>query len=158
MTFGRPTPSELRAKSDARKAANMAGLMVPARTVARGVLARCLNTVLAAPKDPEPIRSEPYRRLVAALPCSACRIEGFGQAAHPPPKAKGKKECDLDIFSLCCARPGVPGCHYLFDTMQLIPRAAMRYEAEKWARQTRARIKADGNWPAGLHYPDGAPE
>lgn len=91
-----------------------------------------------APKEPKPIRDETYRRLVAALPCFECRVEGFSQAAHPnSDKAKGRKQSDLDCFPLCCTRPGVPGCHAAFDQYKLIERAAMpAYEAraKEWTQ------------------------
>lgn len=38
-----------------------------------------------------PVRSERYRRAVASLPCAYCGIEGYSQAAHLPPEAKGMK-------------------------------------------------------------------
>ena len=38
-----------------------------------------------------PVRSEAYRRAVASLPCIACGIQGYSQAAHLPPEAKGMK-------------------------------------------------------------------
>jgi hypothetical protein len=96
------------------------------------------------------VRSEEYRRLVAALPCSYCRIEGYSQAAHPPPTAKGRKETDLDCFPLCCVRNGVEGCHVLFDTYRLIPAPSMRHQAELWAIHTRAEVKRAGLFPKNL--------
>ena len=36
-----------------------------------------------------PVRSQDYRRAVASLPCAYCGIEGYSQAAHLPPEAKG---------------------------------------------------------------------
>ena len=38
-----------------------------------------------------PVRSQQYLRLVASLPCIACGIQGYSQAAHLPPEAKGMK-------------------------------------------------------------------
>ncbi len=102
----------------------------------------------AMPKD-DAIRSEPYRRLVAALPCASCGVQGFSQAAHPPPTGKGIKESDLDCFPLCCTRPGIPGCHVEFDQYRLVPREKMRAKAAKWARETLAKIKA-GKLPKKL--------
>ncbi len=102
----------------------------------------------AMPKD-EAIRSEPYRRLVAALPCASCGVQGFSQAAHPPPTGKGIKESDLDCFPLCCTRPGIPGCHVEFDQYRLVPKEKMRAKAAKWARETLAKIKA-GKLPKKL--------
>ena len=91
------------------------------------------------PKEPKPVRSETYRRLVASLPCFECRIEGFSQAAHPNSgKAKGAKLSDLDCFPLCCDRPGVVGHHTQFDRYQLVPRqemAAYEARAKEWTQQ-----------------------
>ena len=45
-----------------------------------------------APIEKEnPVRSQQYLRLVASLPCIACGIQGYSQAAHLPPEAKGMK-------------------------------------------------------------------
>lgn len=95
-------------------------------------------------------RSEPYRRLVAGLPCIHCCIVGYSQAAHPPPTAKGMKEDDRMCFPLCCARPGVNGCHYLYDQNKLMPREAMRIQAGIWAKQVRTVIRGFGAWPKTL--------
>ena len=46
----------------------------------------------AAPVTKEsPVRSQQYLRAVASLPCIACGIQGYSQAAHLPPEAKGMK-------------------------------------------------------------------
>ena len=43
-----------------------------------------------APIEKEnPVRSPQYLRAVASLPCIACGIQGYSQAAHLPPEAKG---------------------------------------------------------------------
>jgi hypothetical protein len=99
------------------------------------------------------IRSEPYRRLVAALPCIHCGIHGYSQAAHPPPSGKGIKESDLDCFPLCCTRPDVTGCHVEFDQYRLIPKDDMRSMASYWREETQKQIIRDGSWPRGLHRP-----
>lgn len=96
------------------------------------------------------VRSEEYRRLVAHLVCAHCGIVGYSQAAHPPPTAKGMKEDDRMCFPLCCARPGVNGCHYLYDQNKLMPREAMRIQAGIWADQVRTVISGMGMWPKGL--------
>ena len=51
-----------------------------------------VSTTPAAPitKD-NPVRSQQYLRIVASLPCIACGIHGYSQAAHLPPEAKGMK-------------------------------------------------------------------
>lgn len=46
----------------------------------------------AAPVTKEsPVRSQQYLRVVASLPCIACGIQGYSQAAHLPPEGKGMK-------------------------------------------------------------------
>ncbi len=63
-----------------------------------------------------PVRSEDYRRFVAAQPCFGCGIEGFSQAAHPN-RGKGLalKTCDLKCFPLCGPHFGLVGCHQQHD-------------------------------------------
>tara|TARA_R110000868_G_scaffold211993_2_gene462010 strand:- start:471 stop:788 length:318 start_codon:yes stop_codon:yes gene_type:complete len=97
-----------------------------------------------------PVRSEAYRRLVAALPCIFCGIEGHSQAAHPPPTGKGIKESDLTCFPLCCARPGVVGCHSSFDSYALFNHDETRMMALHWAAQTREVISNNGDMPKGF--------
>lgn len=114
------------------------------------------DEVATLPKE-ELFRSEPYRRAVAALPCINCHIEGYSQAAHPPPTAKGRKECDRLIFPLCCTRPGaggelVPGCHADFDQYRLVPASDVRALAASWGAQTRKTIRDAGKWPASIPH------
>ena len=122
---------------------------LPAKSERVGVLARIADTVISVPKENR-VEHEGYRRLVAALPCSHCRIAGYSQAAHPPPTGKSIKEDDRKCFPLCCTRPGITGCHADFDQYRLIPTADMRAQAAAWGRQTRATIERNGDWPAGL--------
>ena len=77
------------------------------------------------------VRSEPYKRWVASLPCFGCGIEGYSQAAHPNQgRGLGQKASDLDCFPLCSTRPGHQGCHVLHD--QLIDISLeMRRETER---------------------------
>src|ERR1035437_8530602 len=96
------------------------------------------------------VRSEPYRRLVAALPCINCGIDGYSQAAHPPPTGKGIKEDDRECFPLCCTRPDITGCHTDFDQYRLVPKDDMRITASHWADETKSTIIADGKWPKNL--------
>jgi len=119
----------------------------------RGTYAGQVSLVLV-PKD-EPMRSEPYRRLVAARPCKACRIQGYSQAAHVPSDAKGMKQDDRETFPLCCIHPGpngrlVDGCHVDFDRYRIYTAERAREVGRKWAAETRAEIEAEGNWPARL--------
>lgn len=104
-----------------------------------------------------PVRSEAYRRAVASLPCIACGIQGYSQAAHLPPEAKGMKQSDLLTFPLCCVRVGVPGCHQDYDNYRLFPKHAAMTVGRAWAADTQRRIKAMEIWPKGLLYlQDGA--
>lgn len=62
------------------------------------------------------VRSESYRRWVASLPCIACGIEGFSQAAHANHgKGLGMKTCDLMTFPLCAPHGFHMGCHAMHD-------------------------------------------
>lgn len=88
--------------------------------------AKITESVQPIPKV-APVRSEPYRRLVAALPCIRCGIAGFSQAAHPNTgKGAGTKTDDRLCFPLCACRPGVRGCHSLFDQGGLYTREQRR--------------------------------
>lgn len=101
-----------------------------------------------------PVRSEAYRRAVASLPCIACGIQGYSQAAHLPPEAKCMKQSDLLTFPLCCTRVGIPGCHQDYDQYRLFPRDAAMTVGRAWAADTRRRIHAMGLWPTGVPVPD----
>ena len=105
--------------------------------------------VVQVPKD-APVRSEAYRRAVATLPCIACGIQGYSQAAHLPPEAKGMKQSDLLTFPLCCTRVGIAGCHQDYDQYRLFPRAAAMAVGRAWAADTQRRILAMGLWPKAL--------
>lgn len=90
----------------------------------------------------KPTRDEAYRRFVASLPCAHCRIEGYSQAAHPNTgKAKGMKADDRLCFPLCCDRPGVKGCHAMFDQHQLFPREQRADVEREWALLTQEKLK-----------------
>ena len=93
------------------------------------------------------VRSQQYLRAVASLPCIACGIQGYSQAAHLPPEAKGMKQSDLLTFPLCCTRVGIPGCHQDYDQYRLFPREAAMTVGRAWAADTRRRIHAMGAWP-----------
>lgn len=94
------------------------------------------------------VESEAYRRLVAALPCAHCGIQGYSQAAHPNTgKAKGAKADDRLCFPLCADRPGVVGCHFRFDQHQLFPREQRAGVEQQWARKTAEAIGITGVEP-----------
>lgn len=59
------------------------------------------------------VRSEPYRRYVASLPCYRCGIHGYSQAAHADEgKGMGLKTDDLTCYPLC-------GPHYFASTGEI---------------------------------------
>jgi hypothetical protein len=105
--------------------------------------------MMAYPKQ-NAVESKPYRMQVAKLPCIHCGIEGYSQAAHPPPTGKAMKEDDRECFPLCCTRPLITGCHVEFDQYMLIPQPLMRAQAAQWGEQTRDVIHGNGDWPQGL--------
>lgn len=104
------------------------------------------------------VRSEPYRRLVAAGACEHCGISGYSQAAHLPPEGKAIKVTDLDTFALCTVHPGpggdvIEGCHKRFDNYELFPREAIGAVARKWIKNTQRRVLATGKWPKAVPVP-----
>jgi hypothetical protein len=117
----------------------------PIRAVALTVFA----DVVASPKE-DAVRSEPYRRLVAAMPCKACGIQSYSQAAHLPTEGKGIKQDDRLIFALCCTRVGIPGCHADFDQYRMFSRLIAMTVGAAWAADTRRQILAAGQWPKNL--------
>lgn len=109
---------------------------------------------LAHPKD-KPARSEKYRRLVAALPCANCSIEGHSQAAHPNTgKGMSQKASDNLCFPLCGPRPDEAGCHARFDQGAMYSRQERRALEAKWGEQTARQIRNAGKWPMGLPRPE----
>lgn len=114
-----------------------------------GVWTPTSDVVIALPKQ-NAIESEPFRRLVAAMPCIYCNLADHSQAAHPPPTGKGIKEDDRECFPLCCCRPLVPGCHFRFDQYQIFPSEVIREVAADWGKRVRSEILQAGAWPAGL--------
>lgn len=118
----------------------------PAREL-RMVDTRARLTV-AVPKV-KPLRSEPYRRLVAAFPCINCGKAAPSQCAHGPSLGRSIKCDDRLTFPLCATAPGHAGCHWLFDNYRLFGHEHAEKAAE-WARRTRAAIIAAGAWPANL--------
>jgi hypothetical protein len=98
----------------------------------------------AIDKD-RPVRSEAYRRLVAAMPCADCGIPGPSQAAHANQgKGLSLKTDDRTCFPLC------PRCHRLHDQGAVGSREMRRDHEAQWGAQTRAAIRAAGQWPASV--------
>ena len=112
------------------------------------------DQMFAAPIEKEkPLRSEPYRRLVASLPCIYCGIAGYSQHAHENDgKGKGMKVDDRRAMALCCTRPGIEGCHVAFDQYRLLPggREAHIEQGLIWAAETRKEIEQSSQWPKKL--------
>ena len=95
------------------------------------------NSVAAMPKV-APVRSEAYRRAVAALPCVICLTQGFSQAAHANTgKGMGMKACDLTLFPACADRPGWRGCHSRLDQGALFSKDVRRALEPVWAADTQ---------------------
>ena len=121
-------------------------------------LARPANYASAAARAPArskstPLRSEAYRRAVAALPCIHCGIAGHSQHAHANAgKGLGLKTDDRAGFPLCAPRPGIEGCHARFDQYRLLPggRDAHVAAGRAWGARTRAAVEKAGKWPARL--------
>lgn len=113
--------------------------------------------VVVCPKD-APVRSEEYRRLVAAYPCSACFVPNYSQCAHSNSSEDGKglgiKSGDLATAPLCCDRPGIVGCHTLWDRGLLLTKATRPIVFAGWVADTQRKIYASGQWPAGLALPE----
>ncbi len=89
------------------------------------------------------IRSEPYRRFVASLPCIHCGLEGYSQAAHANNaifgKGLGQKAHDCYLFPLCADRPGVQGCHSKWDRGSLKTGDKPEIEAT-WSALTMGKL------------------
>ena len=100
----------------------------------------------------KPWRSEPYRRLVAALPCARCGIEGYSQAAHADlGKGMGAKTGDETCYPACGQRPsGVRGCHE--EIGRFIDREKRRLIESLFARETRDTLRAQAE-AAGIKLP-----
>lgn len=112
-----------------------------------------VETMHEAIEKENPVRSEAYRRLVAAMPCANCRREKHSQHAHTNGANKGKsiKNDDRDAMPLCADDYGLPGCHSRFDRYALFAnREEHRHMGEQWATETRAQIEASGQWPKNL--------
>ena len=105
--------------------------------------------VVPLPKQ-APARSEPYRRLVAAMPCAHCGRAGPSQCAHDDAgKGMAIKADDRTCWPACADRLGAVGCHTLIGARGMFTQAQRRVLEEGYAATTRAQIKSDGNWPAG---------
>ena len=110
--------------------------------------------VVPRPKE-SPVRSEAYRRLVAAMPCALCGIDGCSQAAHSDGggKGMGMKSDDRTCFPLCAPRPGIPGCHAAVGSSAHFSKDERRRFELAMAAQTARAIYASGQWPKWVPVP-----
>ena len=91
------------------------------------------------------VRSERYRRWVASLPCIACGVEGFSQAAHANHgKGMGMKTCDTHTFALCAPHWGLIGCHQQHDMCIDMSRDERREHEARYIAQTQALARVAG--------------
>lgn len=147
--------SEFKRKTPARPAADPDRVRTTPTAPALGAfrLPDAIGIQPAAIPKENLLCSEPYRRLVASMPCAHCRIEGLSQHAHENlGKGMGLKVDDRRAMPLCCTQPGREGCHDKFDQGRLLEggREAHRAAGAQWAAETRADIINRGLWPAKL--------
>lgn len=102
----------------------------------------------------KPHRDGKYLRLIASMPCFSCGIDGFSQAAHSNLAKHGKggaqKASDYATFPLCCERPGVMGCHSLFDQGVIVTKLNKETVTDFWVASAQKRA-----WQAGFKFPEG---
>jgi len=115
---------------------------------ARVASVRIIETreVLVVPIEKEsPVRSESYRRFVAAQRCFGCGIAGYSQAAHPNfGKGMGMKTSDVLCFPLCAPHYGKPGCHQEHDLRMGIGRHESREIEAAYVKRMQRIAKAAG--------------
>ena len=96
------------------------------------------------------LRSEPYRRWVAALDCAHCGIGGYSNACHADQgKGLSLKACDSTVWPGCVTRPGRVGCHDSIGATGQMTRDARRELEARYGEATRAAARAAGVWPKG---------
>ena len=96
---------------------------------------------MIGPKVPK-VRSEPYRRYIASLPCYRCGIHGQSQAAHSDyDKGMAIKTDDRTCYPLCGPSFGnMEGCHHFVGrTMAREERRAYEIAGAAWARDALIR-------------------
>lgn len=147
-----PRPAAPAPDREVRLAARAARAMAEV-TPRAAVHAPCGSPALAVPKTVF-VRSRLYRHLVAQLPCKFCGVPGLSQCAHANTgKGAALKVCDLESFPLCTDRPGVRGCHGLFDQGALLTKLARREIESAWIADTQRQIQAMGLWPRHIPLP-----
>lgn len=95
-----------------------------------------------------PLRSEPYRRWVAFLPCCHCGRAGPSQCAHGDQgKGAAIKACDSTCFPLCADAPGRRGCHSLIGASGEFSREQRRTLEARYARLVQRWAYRENQWP-----------
>lgn len=83
-------------------------------------------------------------RKVAALPCAECFVELYSQCAHSNRSQDGKgarlKANYLATFPLCCARPGVIGCHQTHDLLIGITKEEADARTDRYIEWTHKQL------------------
>jgi hypothetical protein len=112
----------------------------PRSEPARAVIRAATKFVEPVLKD-NVVRSEPYLRLVASLPCWRCGIHGYTQAAHGD-EGKGLqiKACDLTAWPACGPHDFKIGCHALVGSTGAMPREDRRRLEKRAAADTQAML------------------
>jgi hypothetical protein len=131
------------------RSAEFASYVAPASTA---VMARALDDadVVTIEKD-EPVRSEPYRRLVASFECIHCGAPGPSQAAHADMgKGMSLKTDDRTCYPLCATKVEGPGCHDTIGASGAFTREQRRELEQRYGAATRERIKRLGLWPVAV--------
>jgi hypothetical protein len=99
------------------------------------------------PKE-KPWRSEPYRRLIASLPCAHCGRHGSSQAAHADlGKGAGIKSDDRTCYPACADSVMRQGCHALIGSAGMFTREQRRTLERRHACKTIAQVLKLGQWP-----------
>lgn len=148
--FKRPSPEAWAAERAAKKAANLAALCVPARTLHKARMGRCDSAAAPAPKE-DVLTSEAYRRAVRGLECMRCGYPPRSQFCHTDQgKGAGIKTDDRRGWAGCGPHDGAPGCHHFVGTSGTLPKAERRAEDARLAAKTRETLRARGLWPKGV--------
>lgn len=93
---------------------------------------------------PKRYQNESYRRFVAAQECFGCGVEGYSQCCHRNGAGMGTKASDLETFPLCCARPGIIGCHAEHDLCIGMTREKRHEVEDYYVQSMQAIAKACG--------------
>jgi hypothetical protein len=106
--------------------------------------------LFAVPKE-RVIEHEGYKRLVRALPCAHCGIEGYTQFCHSD-EGKGigiKTDCRRG-WPGCGPHGDTAGCHHLIGSSGSFPRDERRRLEALYSSRARAEIARQGAWPEDL--------